>query len=333
MKPEKTPKLVLKRVLNLPAAVAGFYVQDAVLAEISALPQDASLFRLQEAINNLRKIHQDYASRLAGAFFDYIALASFGEARHGPKMSSQYIHQICFEWDNDDTEKRITVRNQAYRHALKFNPHVFLPTLVHLFDNDSWDSSYGGGKWAQIAEAGTMYGSSSHKVFIDHAVDLSHNCGSMFNKDVLFLLYDSGEYFRMLNLKRSMDSILVYGFVRQFQIATNVKPFLKMAARLNLIDADLVYGNAYEEIQFPEIIKWGLLPITDEDIRDRSEFPHHYNDEIDDEADYDDEPDLFSLPDKAKVRQSDLKFWVKNSEVQKMLKKSSHKGMEQTSLF
>ena len=263
---EKSPSLILTQTLDLPAAVAGFYVQEAVLSMVNNMEHGSLYFHLEETIHTLRTIHQKYVNQLAGAFFDYISLACFGEARHAIKQAKKYIHQICYKWNHNDDQENIDIRNKSYQHALKFDPHIFLPTLAELFTNGEWKDSYGGQKWANIADAGSLYNSLPNTVFIDHVVDLSHNGGSMFNKDILFLSYSTGSYWEMLHAKRNMQSILVNDFLNKNSMAKSVRPFLKLAAKCGLIDAKLIYGNDYTTIQFPDIIKWGLLPIKIDDI-------------------------------------------------------------------
>ena len=266
---QKSPKLVLKQVLDLPAAVAGFYVQDAVLTAIRTTEQTPLIFRLQDDINTLKDLHTKYTAKLAGAFFDYIALAAFGEARHAPNMAKRYIHQICYKWNRKSDSEAVQARTDSYRHALKFDPWKFLPVLEILFEDGEWtDSAYGGNKWADICNAGMDYHQVPDTVFVDQAVDLSHNSGSMFNKDVLFQHYDISNYLYMLDRKRSMTSILVENFLKNFRVSSLTKRFLKMAAKLGLMDPELVYAPpVYIDIEFPDVVKWGMLPITEKDLK------------------------------------------------------------------
>lgn len=263
----KSPKLVLSQVLDLPAAVAGFYIQEAVMTEVNFMNETPMKIRLQDEIAEFRSIYQKYSDRLAGAFFDYIALACFGEARHALTQAKKYIPQICYKWNRDNAKENIRIRNKSYQHALKFDPYTFLPTLEELFNYGHWRDAYGGGKWANIAGIGTLYRSLTSQVFIDHAVDLSHNSGSMFSKDVLFKKYAVSRYLDMLNKKQYSPSILKnYEFFRIGPIAANVKPFLKLAVKLGLVQSEIIYICNYIPIVFPETIKWGLLPITVNDI-------------------------------------------------------------------
>ena len=279
----KPPKLVLSQVLDLPAAVAGFYVQEAVMAKVNGMQNTTMKIRLEDDIREFNATYRKYADRLAGAFFDYIALASFGEARHAPVQAKLYIPQIFYKWNRGSNQETIHVRNQAYRHALKFDPYWFLPTLATLFYDGVWRDQFGGERWGNIAEAGTMYKTVSSTVFIDHAVDLSHNGGSMFSKNVLFQPYDASNYLYMLSIK-SKFSILEGEFLKNLWVAQNAKPFLKLAAKLGLIPASMIYHSCqYVSIEFPETIKWGMLPIMESDILPSSNKQFDKDDEDKDE--------------------------------------------------
>lgn len=57
-------------------------------------------------------------------------------------------------------------------------------TSREIFSRPGWRSSYGGKKWANIAEAGEFFwnGTVGAAVFVDRVFDLQHNGGRVFNK-------------------------------------------------------------------------------------------------------------------------------------------------------
>jgi len=325
----KSPNLVLKKVMDLPVAVAGFYVQETVMAKVLNMKETSMKLRLEDDIKEFQSIHQKYADRLAGAFFDYIALASFGEARHAPSQAKRYIPQICYKWNRNNEQQSIHVRDQSYKHALKFDPYRFLPTLATLFYDGVWRDAYGGDQWGNIAEAGTMYKKVTSTVFIDHAVDLSHNGGSMFSKSVLFLPYHSGHYRHMLGMKTAfsiLDDNDGNTFLKKFWVAQNAKPFLKLAAKLDLIPADMIYSTKYDHVQFPETIKWGLLPITENDILSCDAVPLNERLDEDDGDGYYEDEQLAGTVNKLKARASHIIPFLEEL-------KAKFKSMEQASMF
>ena len=341
----KLSKLVLKEVLDLPAAVAGFYVQEAVIARINGMQKNTMIIRLEDEIREFNAIHRKYTDRLAGAFFDYIALASFGEARHAPSQAKCYILQICYNWNRDDAQQNIHTRTESYKKALRFDPYRFLPVLSILFHDGQWKDAYGGKRWGDIAKAGMMYKEVSSTVFVDYVVDLSHNGGSMFNKNILFQFYSGDSYIHMLSMKRTFSILEDANFLKTFSIAQNAKPFLKLAAKLGLIPTSMIYSCAYESIEFPETIKWGMLPIMESDILscenlssneefnedndknddDESNDNDEDNDENDDDESNDDDEEKIKTFDDL-IRSSCIKPYL--DEIQ-----AKFKPMTQTSMF
>lgn len=318
---EKGSPSVFKQVLDLPTAVAGFYVQNLVLTKIRIMEQNTLKFRLKDTINEFRAMQKEYVDRFAGALFDYIALASFGEARHAIDDAKYYIQYICFKWNKNNEKEHVSVREEAYEQALKFDPNSFLPVLVNLYTDKGWRDGYGGPKWANIAEIGTKYRKMPNTVFVDNAIDLSHNGGSMFNKRILFKQYAPYGYKHMLDQKRSMESILTEDFLRKYSFPSSTKLFLKLAAKLGIIDVSLVYApENYEPIEWPNAIKWGLLSMSSNDILPKEEFE---SDEDDDDKEHDEDngPGVFGTFNKKRL--SAVQYH-KNLVIQ---------VMEQTSLF
>lgn len=131
-----------------------------------------------------------YSERLTDKLFcalrDYLTLASFGEARHALYKSKGIIEDI-------ENSGRVT----AYTKAANYDPVKFLPQTIDLFKNYDWiDTAYGGDAWASIAQAALMgwEGKLTKMVWIDHAVDLSHNGGLAFDKEDAGILYFAGYY-------------------------------------------------------------------------------------------------------------------------------------------
>lgn len=84
-------------------------------------------------------------------------------------------------------------------------PEQFVRLCADLFKNGRWDSSYGGPKWAEIAEAWILLNKSPQtnqqlQVAIDHAYDLQHNTGTVLNKVVNY--YINGD---ITWLKKALD--------------------------------------------------------------------------------------------------------------------------------
>jgi len=273
-----TEQNVLVSTLNLPMAVATFYFQDAILTEIETKKNSTSpspqFFRHDAEIKELERNHAYLTSHLAGAFFDYISLATFGEARHALRRADMYVKQI--NYIPEVSNKPVSIgRLASYKRSANFNPRLYLPVLVKLFNECNWEGrqnshtetySFGGPKWGKIAEAGMLYGKIPDKVFIDHVVDLSHNGGSMFNKEILFRYYDYDRYKRMLTYKSSEDILNNDNFSLYAIFPESIKSVTKLANILGIYKEKWFKLSVKSEIVFPDIIKWGLLPITEKDL-------------------------------------------------------------------
>jgi hypothetical protein len=171
---------------------------------------DHLLMRAAHAVqwrNRVTRYAEHYANTLARNFFDYLTIASFGEARYG--QGNKYT----FGGVN-----MAAGRSHCYQIALKYDPRDLLPKLVHTFNEYNWGGAYGGKKWGKIAETASLFFAPGFRdcpiAFIDHCVDLAHNGGLAFNKGYLIANPDSeSAYMAMLTEKRNgslLDSKLVH---------------------------------------------------------------------------------------------------------------------------
>ena len=159
-----------------------------------------------------------YERTLARNLFDYLAVIALGEARHG--------RNVLF----DGVSKRSAGRSSMFKGALTYDPRHFLPAVATAFEEGMYGGGYGGGSWGKICRAAAKYFQFKDMpiVFADHVVDLSHNGGVAFNKDIIFSrdMTDSA-YIRMLDKKKEgslLNSTLtltlpwdVFMWVRRFQ--------------------------------------------------------------------------------------------------------------------
>uniref|UniRef100_UPI0032608329 hypothetical protein n=1 Tax=Clostridium sp. NkU-1 TaxID=1095009 RepID=UPI0032608329 len=110
--------------------------------------------------------------------------------------SSQYI-QDYYSADQS--------RNDVYRDCSVYNKSDILKAGLRMFDTErvAWSSSFGGEKWKQIAKAGLLKGKVRDIIFVDHCVDLSHNCSIYFDKKAgIFFLQYLTQYKELLDLKQ-----------------------------------------------------------------------------------------------------------------------------------
>lgn len=76
--------------------------------------------------------------------------------------------------------------------------------LVHGFTKGAWGHGFGGKPWGMIARTLAEYigGNTSAEMFIDTAYTLAHNNGPMFNKGMLYGMYNSTYFKKILDVQR-----------------------------------------------------------------------------------------------------------------------------------
>ena len=142
-------------------------------------------------IERVEEAHSNLIEAMARKFRDYLYVACCGEARHANSMADEAIPEIGGGIG----------RTTACENALDFEPtQRNWGTLIELFEDTHWHcGGYGGQKWAEIAKFGASYGTKgiSDGFFVDHAIDLEHNGGNVFDKcqamNVVKLGYDFSE--------------------------------------------------------------------------------------------------------------------------------------------
>lgn len=136
--------------------------------------------RLQRDVADVKAIH---TKNFANCLFDYLCVAVWGEARHAWDKCRQAISEI----------HRADNRGACQAAALDYDPRQFLPVIAELFEKEWTSDAYGGLSWVKIAKAATHYGEWPDTVFIDHCIDLAHNNGPCFDKQVILEL-GCGQY-------------------------------------------------------------------------------------------------------------------------------------------
>lgn len=181
-------------------AIYDFYFAEAILIHPPKFGNKA-----QEKLRDDAQAYLDMiVENLAPALYDYLFMASMGEARHAYNKTALYIPNI----------ERGGGRSAAYATALTFDPANTLPVLHKLFDQSWSGGGYGGGLWANICAGAMEYGKLPDKAFIDHVIDLQHNGGHCFDKTSVSKTIDleikSGYMKRFLDWKFEDDILTTY---------------------------------------------------------------------------------------------------------------------------
>ena len=239
-------------------------------------PQFFSRGMLKETVTELAEYHTPL---LARAIYDYLALAATGEARHGSVGGEKGI------FIDGEFVGHSNLREDVFPMAMRANPVQFLPVLHEYFSKYDFPSGYGGAAWANVVSLTMEYGQITDIEFIDRAVDLSHNNGTVFDKGVIFKL---GPWYRdFLNEKRNL--VLESWSHARYAPQAIIK-LIQRAYNLGVVkSAPLIWGandtiinNGYEPVQ------WGDRVMEIDDV------PEIYDE--DDEEEDDDQEEAYEPP-------------------------------------
>jgi hypothetical protein len=150
-----------------------FYMLEALQAEISmAKAQNPdfhfrkSVIRLEEDVN---AAFEHLSSTMAFRIYVYLWGAALGEAAYANENCEYQIAEMC--------------NGFSYRDAFDYFPtDENVQVVMDTFEQDWNQGGYGGDAWAGIVHGMSLYGKITNAAFIDHAVDLEHNGGCVFDK-------------------------------------------------------------------------------------------------------------------------------------------------------
>lgn len=118
--------------------------------------------------------------------------------------------------------------------------HELFLILKFLFGSMGWSKSYGGRKWAAIADAGYRFfsGELNMKLFVDCCFNLQHNCGQIFNKSLLYNV-DALALANVLQLHSSKQGIVKAAFCEmeggRIDFTNSVGSFLRAQLRRSFV--------------------------------------------------------------------------------------------------
>ncbi|WAS28519.1 hypothetical protein [Vibrio phage LV6] len=195
--------------LNPENSALRFYLLNHLFAEVEARNHK------KEPLQGLDlSIANDYFNAVLDngrAMFTYLLLICTREARHIHDTSYYYTLK---EEDEAFFNFLATIRGGGSTRAVEvfLGDTTVLPmslkdytaTLFNVFDKGSFSSSYGGKAWANIAKvlAAFANGSLSIEMLIDQGFHLAHNNGAIFNKGMMYTMYDDCLY-TILDLQRA----------------------------------------------------------------------------------------------------------------------------------
>lgn len=165
-------KNVTGNVMNLNHFV-DFYYLEALRANISMAKNANKNFQFRRAVEKLETDVNDafdaLTQTMALRIYVYLWGAALGEVMYAHEYCDEGLAEVTDDW--------------SYRQAFDYFPSEHNVQMVKNAFGQYWQSSgYGGRKWKQIVEGMELYGKISDAAFIDHAVDLEHNGGCVFDK-------------------------------------------------------------------------------------------------------------------------------------------------------
>lgn len=205
-----------KETKRLADEIITFYISELTLAEINnllrilelenkeLLPQD------QSTLSTLRTTATKQIEQIFNWIREYLVFAVASELKHQyclPKKGSVEIPKVEYP--------------KELRHVSKVGKFLMLSTEAQIqsflikaatrFRQKGWSSSYGGRKWATIAQiAGEMWVANdlnSKCLLIDRTFQIEHNGGMIFDKRPSKIRSDEYEDKRILNIKRKSRDI------------------------------------------------------------------------------------------------------------------------------
>jgi hypothetical protein len=165
-----------------------------------------------DALKFTNMYHRTMGAEALRMFF-YLLLICTRETRHiqnlseiGPMMTKKYGSAKCKKFTQQLTTKGSSGAVSCFYTDA---PHVplgeYTSYMYDLFNEGQWGSSFGGDAWASVAKVLKDFvdGTITAEMMMDTAFTLAHNNGPIFNKGLVFNMYDHTGLIRILDVQRS----------------------------------------------------------------------------------------------------------------------------------
>lgn len=194
--------------VNLVTLLKGFYALQMLEATSDV---DSSIHSHNRWWNDFKSLRDFYYERLALMIYDYSVLALFGEMRHGRYKCHMYVDTDYFDKYGSGPRSNFTRGNK-----IPYSASSIVSISKKLF-RYGWQSGYGGEAWGKIADAQDLYIKGQEAIYIDHCVDLQHNGGYYFNKELIFHMDGDLANYLDTKFKGDRDEIFHLCPVREIQ--------------------------------------------------------------------------------------------------------------------
>lgn len=187
-----------------------FYLMNHAVARVREIK--APNEPLGEHLWIVEEFHRQLTER-AVRLFRYLMMICTREARHAnSQMASKWVDfeaQFGPEITKFCRDNLGKSSSDAANHIQKSPPDapigLYVRGLQYIFDKPSWGGGYGGKKWGAVTDCLVQYvhGKYTAEMMMDTGWTLSHNNGPIFNKGMLYEMYDGGMIARILDVQRS----------------------------------------------------------------------------------------------------------------------------------
>jgi hypothetical protein len=222
------------------------------------------LYALEERLHRKRSdlgyiVKKDlaaFSSKFARALFDYMAMASIGEARHAKYTPAEMMIEGFFP-EGNRPDRGLVYSSMAN----KVDPIASAPALSMVFGSDWREKGYGGQKWKSIVDGYATYPDRiSDIAFIDMVVNKRHNGSLAFDKGIIFRM-PGGQHtiLPFLDFRREYDALdLLTGrsAVTFYPITPQLFELLECAVRERVI-SPFYSCIKLTDIRWQPPVKWG----------------------------------------------------------------------------
>lgn len=212
--------------VSMNIVLAEFYLTDRMAHRLRDTPLGEKAAKLKA------EIHRNAADLLATYLVEAVAseVGHIGDRYFGTsdtKEAERFILRLS-NGGGPGYRSKLTVNTTPVFSGNPKEQRQFFEAAATIFRKGDWSSSYGGVKWAAIAEAGIMYveGGTNDTVFVDYVFDLRHNTGAIFDKhEMVAVKTRSGRLISQLDGKKNASNM--------YELWANVKPHTFPDSKMN----------------------------------------------------------------------------------------------------
>lgn len=191
---------------------------------------------------NVMNAYQTILRKQGNRILNYMVLVTTRESRHVKdkngynKNAAEKFGPFVKEFaDSINGSGSDGAAAKFMTHPPKCNMGIFCESLSYAFYKGGYSGGFGGKPWGMIADTTLSFinGLTSLEMLLDTAYTLAHNNGPMFNKGMMYSMYDSDLIYKVLDVQRSGQiPELVMSGTLPGKMTKNVLPLVQAVAEL-----------------------------------------------------------------------------------------------------